>query len=90
VGITDRLKDLRRKAEDTAAEHKDEIKTAVAKAEATADQRTEGKYHDQIAKAGAKVDEYVEKLKPEDGGTGASPPPDASSTPPREEGGSAR
>ena len=50
MGITDRLKGLRKKAEDTAAEHKEQIDEAVEKAEAAADQRTEGRYHDQIAR----------------------------------------
>jgi hypothetical protein len=65
VGITDRLKDLRKKADDTSAEHKDQIQAAVEKAEVAADERTGGKYHDQIAKAGAKVEANVENLKPE-------------------------
>ena len=65
MGITDRLKDVRKKAEDTAAEHKDQIQAAVEKAEVAADEQTAGKYHDQIAKAGSKVDEYVENLKPD-------------------------
>jgi hypothetical protein len=53
MGITDRLKDLRKKAEDAAAEHKEQIQQGVEKAEAAADQRTGGKYHEQIAKGGA-------------------------------------
>jgi hypothetical protein len=78
MGITDRLKDLRKKAEDTSAEHKDQIQAAVEKAEVAADERTGGKYHDQVAKAGAKVEEYVGNLKPE-----ASNAEDAPATPPQ-------
>jgi hypothetical protein len=40
MGIVDRLRNLTGKAEDTAVEHKDQIRQAVQKAEATADQRT--------------------------------------------------
>jgi hypothetical protein len=83
VDISDKLKDLREKAEETAAEHKEQIQEAVAKAGAAADERTGGKYHEQIAKAGAKVDAYVDGLRPADGGqdgTGSEgePPPPAS------------
>jgi DNA-binding protein H-NS len=89
MGISDRLKGLRRKAEDTAGEHKDQIKAAVEKAEVTADQRTEGKYHDQIAKAGAKVEEYVDNLKPGSGDAGAAPAPDEPPAAPPHSGGDA-
>jgi ElaB/YqjD/DUF883 family membrane-anchored ribosome-binding protein len=62
MGIVDRLRNLTGKAEDTAVEHKDQIRQAVQKAEATADQRTEGRYHEQIQKAGAKADAFVDNL----------------------------
>jgi ElaB/YqjD/DUF883 family membrane-anchored ribosome-binding protein len=63
MGIVDKLKGLTSKAEDAAAEHKDQIHDAVEKAEVAADQRTGGKYHDQIQKAAAKADTLVEGLK---------------------------
>jgi DNA-binding protein H-NS len=64
VGITDRLKNLRKRAEDSAVEHKDQIHEAVQKAEAAADEKTGGKYHDQIQEAGSKADALVDSLKP--------------------------
>ena len=64
MGITDRLKELTKKAEDTAAEHKDQLRDAVQKAEEAADQRTGGRYHDTIAKAGDKADAYLDTLRP--------------------------
>ena len=90
MGITDRLKDLRKKAEDTSAEHKDQIQAAVEKAEVATDERTGGKYHDQVAKAGAKVEEYVGNLKPEASNAEdapaarqpSAPPPDRSTDAP--------
>ena len=84
MGIADRLKGLRSKAEDTAAEHKDQIHQAVEKAEVAADERTGGKYHDQIQKAAAKADTFVDGLtdpeKPAapEGSTGEENPPRAS------------
>ena len=64
MGIADRLKNLRKRAEDSAVEHKDQIHEAVQKAEAAADQRTGGQYHDQIQKAADKADALIESLKP--------------------------
>src|ERR1700730_16873508 len=64
MGLAGRLKNLTKKAEDTAVEHKDQIHQAVQKAEAAADTRTGGKYHDKIVKAGDMADAYVGKVKP--------------------------
>jgi ABC-type transporter Mla subunit MlaD len=75
MGIADRLKELTKKAENTAAEHKDQIKEAVEKAEVTADQRSGGKYHDKIAGASAKAQAYVDRLEPD--GTEKPQPPAA-------------
>jgi hypothetical protein len=66
VGIADRLKNLTKRAEDSAAEHKDQIHEAVQKAEAAADERTGGRYHDQIQKAGTKADAFIDNLKAAD------------------------
>jgi hypothetical protein len=79
MGISDTLRLLTKKAENTAAEHKDQIKDAVEKAEATADQRSGGKYHEQITDAAAKARSYVDRLEPEAGEkpSGEAPPPAA-------------
>ncbi len=73
MGFADKLKDFTKKAQDTAADHKDQIHQAVEKAEVMADQRTGGKYHDKIAQAGAKAETYVDKLKPTDSPDAAPP-----------------
>jgi DNA-binding protein H-NS len=84
MGFADRLKGLTKKAEDAAVEHKDQIQQAVQKAEATADQRTGGKYHEQIQKAGAKAESLVdglpenEKKAASEGTTGGESTPRAS------------
>jgi ElaB/YqjD/DUF883 family membrane-anchored ribosome-binding protein len=64
MDISDKIKDLGEKAKETAAEHKEQIQTAVEKAEAAADEQTGGRYHEQISKAGEKVQAYVENLTP--------------------------
>jgi ElaB/YqjD/DUF883 family membrane-anchored ribosome-binding protein len=81
MGISDRLKQLTKKAENTAAEHKDQIKEAVQKAEVTADQRSGGKYHDQIAGAAAKAQDYVDRLEPD----GTEKPQTPAAQPPESE-----
>jgi ElaB/YqjD/DUF883 family membrane-anchored ribosome-binding protein len=63
MGVADRLKGLTKKAEDATVEHKDQIHQAVQKAETIADERTGGKYHEQIRKASAKADTFIEGLK---------------------------
>jgi MT0933-like antitoxin protein len=77
MGLSDRLKDLRSKAEDAVVERKDQIQQTVQKVGEAADQRTGGKYHEQIQKAGEKATGFVEGLG-EDGEDGA---PGAPATP---------
>jgi hypothetical protein len=91
MALSDRFKDIRGKAEDAVLERKDQIEQAVQKAGDLADQRTGGKYHDKIEKAGGRALGYVDSLG--DGergaaaqGTAPSGPeqaePDASEEPP--------
>jgi hypothetical protein len=81
MGFMDRVKGLRKKAEAGTADHKDQIHSAVEKAEAAADQRTGGQYHDQIQKAGGKIDELTDRLASE-GAQGDAPQGDRPSGPP--------
>ncbi|HEX7609071.1 MAG TPA: antitoxin [Solirubrobacteraceae bacterium] len=76
MGLTDRLKDVAKKAEDAAAERKVQIRDAVHKAGTVADERTGGKYSEQIQKAGAKADSVVDRIKdPEAPDAAPEPPP---------------
>lgn len=70
MGLTDRFKDLKAKAEEAVVEHSDQIHGAVEKAAAAADQRTGGKYSERIQKVGAKADGLVQSLE----GAGERPP----------------
>jgi hypothetical protein len=63
MGIADRLKDLKTKAVDATVERSDKIHEAVEKVATTADERTGGKYSEQIQKAGAKAGSLVDGLK---------------------------
>jgi hypothetical protein len=86
MGLSDKLKDLRSKAEDAVVERKDQIQQTVQKVGEAADQRTGGKYHEKIQKAGEKATGFVEGLEeskesaPPQAGTpadGEAPPPPA-------------
>ena len=74
MGLSDRLKDLRSKAEDAVVEHKDQIQQTVQKVGEAADQRTGGKYHEKIQKAGEKATGFVDGIGDEDAKEGAAPP----------------
>ena len=62
MGLSDKIKDLRSKAEDAVVEHKDQIQQTVQKVGEAADQRTGGKYSERIQKAGAKASGFVEGI----------------------------
>lgn len=60
MGLFDELKDMAGAVEKAASEHPDQVKAALAKLEGVIDEQTGGSYHDQIAKAGAKADAYLD------------------------------
>lgn len=90
MSFLDKLKGLGEKAEDLAADHKDEVKGAVDKAGDFVDKQTHGKYHDKIEGAEAKAGDLVEGLKDDDAPeavppstpVAAPPPPPAPDAPP--------
>lgn len=83
MGIADRLLRLSKRAQGEAATHKDAVPTALAKAEKLSDQKTGGKYHDQIVKTGHKADAYVDDLQPSDPTMAPGPRPVDGSDRPR-------
>jgi hypothetical protein len=78
MGLGDKLKDLRKQAQDAVVEHKDQIQDAVGQAGATVDKKTHGKYADKIAKVEQKATAVVDKLADEEAGEDK---PDAGSAP---------
>ena len=66
MGMFDNAKDLLGKAEDLAAEHADQVKEGIDKAEDFADKQTGGKYTEQIDGAGSQAEKYVQGLHPKD------------------------
>ncbi len=71
MALTDKLKDLKSKAEETVLERKDQIEQAVHKVGDVADQRTGGKYREKIDMVGGKALGYVDSL----GESGKEPQP---------------
>ena len=63
MGFLDDAKKLAGKAQDLAAEHKDEIKQAIDKAEGAAGKVAGGKYADQVAQAADKAEGFVDGLE---------------------------
>ena len=66
MGLFDNAKDLLGKAEELAAEHADQVKEGIDKAEEFADKQTGGKYTEQIDSAGEKAENYVKGLHSKD------------------------
>lgn len=54
--------DFADKAKDLASEHEDEVKEGIDKAADVADEKTEGKYSDQIDKGAEAAKDYVGDL----------------------------
>ena len=83
MNFADKLKGAAQQAKEAVAEHKEQVEQALDKAADLADKQTGGKYHDKIEKAESKADEYVQKLKPENGGgTAGQAGADAAAQPP--------
>jgi hypothetical protein len=82
MGLTDKLKDLRTKAEDAVVEHKDQIQQTVQKVGAAADQRTGGKYSEKIQQAEAKASGLVEGLGEDSRPAADEPATEGESQPP--------
>jgi len=62
MGLADRLKDLTTKAQDAVVERNEDIHKVVEKVAATADERTGGKYREQIQRVGAKAGGLIDGL----------------------------
>jgi len=58
--------DFADKAKDLASEHEDKVQEGIDKAADMADEKTEGKYSDQIDQGAEKAKDYVENLDDED------------------------
>ncbi len=83
MGLSDKLKQIGDKAKDAAAEHRDQISSAVETAAGVADKRTKGRYTDKIHRATQRTESSLDRLGPLQDGAPGTPPADtpASETP---------
>lgn len=63
MGLLDDAKKLAEKAQDLAADHKDQVKQAIDKVEEAAGGVAGGKYSDQVASAADKAERFVDGLQ---------------------------
>jgi ElaB/YqjD/DUF883 family membrane-anchored ribosome-binding protein len=73
MGLSDKLKQIGDKAKDAAAEHREQISSAVETAAVVADKRTKGRYTDKIQRATQRTESYVDRLGPEEAEAEAQP-----------------
>ena len=61
MGLFDEMKDMSEAAQKAAAEHPDEVKSALSKLEEVVDEKTGGAHHDQIAQAKQKAEAFIDE-----------------------------
>lgn len=61
MSLFDNMKDMAEAAEKAAAEHPDEVKSALSKLEEVVDEKTGGQHHDQIAQAREKAEAFIDE-----------------------------
>jgi len=61
MSLFDNMKDMAEAARKAAAEHPDQVKSALSRLEEVVDDKTGGQHHDQIAQAKAKADAYIDE-----------------------------
>ena len=76
MGLGDKFKQLAKQAQETVADHREQIHSAVETVSVAADRKTKGKYTDKIAKFGQKAGDAVDKIggqPAEEGGEAEAP-----------------
>jgi hypothetical protein len=74
MGLSDKLKTFTDKAKESAAEHREQISSAVETAGVIADKRTRGRYSDKIAKAASKTESAVDRFAGQENDAAEAPP----------------
>jgi predicted lipid-binding transport protein (Tim44 family) len=82
MGLGDKFKDLKKQAQDSVVEHRDQIQDAVGVVGMAVDRKTKGRHTQRIAKFGQKASVAVDKLgsdeEPGQAPTAPQPAPSAS------------
>ncbi|HEX3691688.1 MAG TPA: Rv0909 family putative TA system antitoxin [Solirubrobacteraceae bacterium] len=85
MGLGDKFKNLAKQAQESVAEHKDQLHGAVDAASVAADRKTKGRHTDKIARMGQKASNALDRMGHEDDAAGEAHPAGqepASSQPP--------
>jgi hypothetical protein len=78
MGLGDKFKTLTKQAQDSVAEHKDQLQGAVEAVSVAADRKTKGRHTDKIARMGQKASDALDRLgdeEPDAAPTQAPPSP---------------
>jgi hypothetical protein len=62
MGLGDKFKNLAKQAQDSVAEHKEQLQGAVDAVSVAADRKTKGRHTDKIAKMGQKASGALDRL----------------------------
>ena len=62
MGLGDKFKDLAKQAQDSVAEHKEQLQGAVEAVGVAADRKTKGRHTDKIARMGQKANDALDRL----------------------------
>ncbi len=62
MGLGDKFKNLAKQAQDSVAEHKEQLQGAVEAVSVAADRKTKGRHTDKIARMGKKASDALDRL----------------------------
>lgn len=74
MGLGDKFKNLAKQAQDSVADHKDQLQGAVEAVSVAADRKTKGRHTDQIARMGQKATDALDRLGDQDAAAEDQPP----------------
>jgi hypothetical protein len=77
MGLGDKFKNLAKQAQDSVAEHKEQLQGAVETVSVAADRKTKGRHTDKIARMGRKANDALDRLDDRDEAAGQEPAPSA-------------
>jgi hypothetical protein len=77
MGLGDKFKNLAKQAQDSVAEHKEQLQGAVETVSVAADRKTKGRHTDKIARMGQKASDALDRLDDHDEAAGQEPTPSA-------------
>jgi hypothetical protein len=74
MGLGDKFKNLAKQAQDSVAEHKEQLQGAVEAVSVAADRKTKGKHTDKISRMGQKATDALDRLDDHDEAAGEAHP----------------